>query len=130
MDIVFRCQFTLPPRTDILVANKPNNMPCKTLVRNLYTFYFKQCFTVSLTFSSIYLILLVLISSMAFSGPLNWKFARTSFPYSPPWLTRFPFANMSKAQLGRDRNINAIIAISVAHGQLPLLNSDNCYEPQ
>ena len=37
--------------------------------------------------------------------------------YSPPWLTRFPFAKMFKAQWGEDRNMDAIMEISVAHGR-------------
>ena len=51
MDIIFRSQFTLPPRTDLSIADTPNNRPYKTfLVRNLYTFYFRQCFKISFKF--------------------------------------------------------------------------------
>ena len=50
-DIVFRFQLTLPPRTD---TSKIRHF----LARNLYTFYFGQCFTVSCRFSSIFVILL------------------------------------------------------------------------
>ena len=45
-------------------------------------------------------------------------------------FTRFPVGNMSKTQWGRDGNINAILEISVAHGQPPLLYTENLYEPQ
>ena len=57
-DIIFRSQFTLPPITDLSIADAPNNRPYKTfLVRNLYAFYFRQFFTVSLKFSSIFVFL-------------------------------------------------------------------------
>ena len=45
-------RFTSPPRTDFSVSDTPNNRSYKTFVRSLYTFYFRQCFTVSFKFSS------------------------------------------------------------------------------
>ena len=49
-----RSQFTLSPRTDLSIADMPINRLYKTfLLRNLYTFYCRQCFTVSLKFSLI-----------------------------------------------------------------------------
>ena len=57
-DIIFKSQFTLPFRIDLSIADKPNNSPYKTfLVRNLYTFYFRQHFKVSRKFSSIFILL-------------------------------------------------------------------------
>ena len=45
------------------------------------------------------------------------KILGISSPYLPPWLTCFPVANVSKAQWDRDRNMDAIMENSVAHGQ-------------
>ena len=68
-DVIFRSQFTLPPITDLSIADTPNNRAFKTFsVRNLYTFYFTQCFMVSLRFLQS-LLFHVLSSLMAFSGP-------------------------------------------------------------
>ena len=117
-DIIFRSQFTLPPITDLSIADAPNNRPYKTfLVRNLYAFYFRQFFTVSHKFSSIF-VFYFLASLITFSGSLQLKLAGTSL-----WLTSFPVAKMSKVEWERDRNMNTIIEISVAHGQSPLIYS-------
>ena len=67
----------------------------------------------------------VLTSLMAFLGLSKWKFAGISGLRLPPCLTRFPVAKMSKAQLGRDRKIDVIMEIPVAHGQTPLFDSEN-----
>ena len=57
-DIIFRSKFTLLPRTNLSIGDMSNNRPYKTFfVRNLYTVYFKQCFTVLSKFSSIFFIL-------------------------------------------------------------------------
>ena len=40
-------------------------------------------------------------------------------------LTRFPVAKMSKAQRGRERNMDAVMEISVAHSQPPLSSDEN-----
>ena len=46
--IIFRSQFTLFPRTDLSVTGTPDSWPYKTfLIRNLYTFCFRQCFKLS-----------------------------------------------------------------------------------
>ena len=46
---------------------------------------------------------------MTFSGWQREIFAGISSPYSPRWLTRFTFANMSKAQRSRHRNMDTIM---------------------
>ena len=53
-----RFQFALLPRTDLCITDTPNNRPYKTfLVRNLYKFYFRQCYTISFKFSLIFITL-------------------------------------------------------------------------
>ena len=42
----------------------------------------------------------------------------------------FPVGKMSKAQWGRIRDMDAIMEISVVHGQTYLLYSENYHEPQ
>ena len=74
-----------------------------------------------------------LASLMAFSVP--WKcrnciFVGTSSKYSSLWLTCFPVAKMPKAQWDRDRNMDTIMEIFVAHGQSLLLYSENWSEPK
>ena len=59
----------------------------------MYTFYFRQCFTVFLFF----LDLCYFIFSQFYGLFCEWKFAGISSLYSPLWLTRFPVAKMSKA---------------------------------
>ena len=52
-DIIFRSQFTLPPRTELYITDTSDSRPYKALfVTNLYTFYFKR-FIVSLKLFSI-----------------------------------------------------------------------------
>ena len=58
------------------------------------------------------------------------KFVGISSPYSSIWLTCFPVAKMPKAQWDRNRNMDTIIEISVAHGPPLLLYSENYYVPQ
>ena len=51
-------QFTLRPGIDLSIADTRNNMPYNIfLVRNLYTFDFRQCLTVLFKFSSIFAVL-------------------------------------------------------------------------
>ena len=102
-------------------ADTLNNRQYKTfLVRNLYVFYFRQCFAALFKFSSIFVIL--------FFSKINALF-RSKIPYSPPQLTGFPVAKMSEAQWVRDRNMNTIMDISVAYDQPPLLYSEYQYQP-
>ena len=54
VDIIFRSQLTLPPRIYLSIADTSNIR----VLRNLYTFYFGQCFIVSFKLSSIFVILL------------------------------------------------------------------------
>ena len=59
---------TLPPRTDLSMAVTPNNKSYKTfLIRRLYSFYFRQCFTILFKFSSVFVIL--------FFSPFNGFFS-------------------------------------------------------
>ena len=124
-DIIFRCQFTLPPRTDRSIADTTNSRLYETFLgRNLYTFCFRQCFTVLFKFSMIFVILFFSQFNGLFRS-IKMKIQRDFSLYSPPWLTCFPVAKMIKAQWGRDRNTNTIMEISVAYGQPPLLYSEN-----
>ena len=69
-----------------------------------------------------------LASLMAFLVPWkcrNCKFLGISSPYSSLWLTCFPFAKMPKAQWDRNKNMDTIIEVSVAHVQPLLLFSEN-----
>ena len=92
---IFRCQFTLPTGTVLLITDTPNIKPCKTfLVRNL---------------SILDKVLQFAISS----------------PWSPLWLTHFSVGKTSKVPWGRDRNMDTIIEISISRGQPPLLYSEN-----
>ena len=76
---------------------------------SLYAFYFRQSFTVSLKFSSIFIPWFYFLANlMAFSGPQKWKFAGISSPYSLPRLTRFPVQKISKAQWSRNSKFHAL----------------------
>ena len=52
---------------------------------------------------------------------------RDFYSYSSLSLTSFPVAKMPKAQWDRDRNMDTIMEIYVAHGQP---HSENKYKPQ
>ena len=118
-DIIFRSQFTLPPKLTPLQRTYPITGRKTFLVRNLYTYYFKQSFIVSLKFSSIIVIL------FTFSGSQREIFAGISSLHSPPWLTRFTFENMSKAQRNRDRR-DALLHMA----NYFFFYSENQYKPQ
>ena len=60
VDIIFRAQLTLLPRTDLSIADTSN---IKHFVKK---YYFGQCFTVSFKFSSIFVVLLF--------QPVQWPF--------------------------------------------------------
>ena len=64
VDIIFRSQLTLPPQNLPLYSGHAQYWTF--LARNLYTFYFGQCFTVSFKFSSIFVVLLF--------QPVQWPF--------------------------------------------------------
>ena len=50
-DIIFRSQFTLPPRTDLSIADTPKKRPNMTfLVTSLYVFYFRRFLRFPLSF--------------------------------------------------------------------------------
>ena len=57
VDVIFRSQFTLPLKLTPLQRTHPITSRQIFLVRNLYTYYFKQSFIVSLKFFSIIFIL-------------------------------------------------------------------------
>ena len=52
-----------------------------------------------------------------------------AFSYLPPWLTRFPVAKMSKAQLDRDINMDTIMEISVVYDHLFFMQQHSCPLP-
>ena len=78
VDIIFRSQFTSPPRNDLSLADTSNNGPHKIfLARNLFSFYFRQCFIVLFKFSSIFVILLFSQFNSLFSSikkKIRWDF--------------------------------------------------------
>ena len=74
-----------------------------------------------------------LVSLMAFSVP--WKcrdcnFGGISSLYSFLCLTCFLVATMPKAQWDRERNMDTIMEISLAHGEPLFLYSENQHEPK
>ena len=125
VDIIFNYQFTLPLSAYLSIADTPNNMSYKAvLLRKLYTFYFWQCFTVSTECSSIFFILsfsqfIGLARSIKMKIRWNFQSVFTSM------VDAFPSWKMFKAQWARDKNMDTIIEISVAHGQPSLLYSEN-----
>ena len=124
-DIIFRSQFTSPPKTDIFGVITPTNRSCKIfLVRNLHTFTLYNVLQFCLSFLRS-LSLYFLANLMVFLSLENGKFTEISSLYSPPWLTRFPVAKMSKLERGRNKNMDIIIEFPLAHGHLPLLYSEN-----
>ena len=123
--ISFRFQFILFPATVLSIVEKPNSRTYKIFLWEICQHFtlekvlqFRLNFLQSLLFH-------FWASLMIFSGPQKLKFAGISSLYSPPWLTSFSVPKMSKAKYGKDRNINAIMQISVAHSQPPLLCSEN-----
>ena len=101
VDIVFRFQLTIPPITELSIAETPNNRSCKTfLVRNFYTFYFRQSFTAQLKFPSMFVSLFL----WQFDGLFRFtkmKFIR-DFLYAFKFMVdAFPEAKMSKAPWGQ-----------------------------
>ena len=119
MDIVFRSQLTLLPRTDLSITSNIRNSLQEIFIHfNLNNVsQFRLSFLRSLLFS---------FSSQfdGLSGPWKCrdrKFVGISSPYSYLWLKCFPVAKMPKAQWERDRNMDTKMEISVVHGQLLLL---------
>ena len=99
-DTIFRFLFTFSSRSGLSVADTPDNRPYKILlVRNNYTIYFRQCFTVSLKFSSIFVNLFHSQFNGVFRSIKIFRFI--SSPHSHLWLTRFLVTKMSKAQQGQ-----------------------------
>ena len=99
------------------------------LVRNLYTFYFRQCPTVSLKLSSIFVILFF----SHFNGLFRYIKMKTHRDFQSVFTSMVDaFSNCKVVQsaMGRNRNIDTIMDISVAHGQPPLFYSENKYKPQ
>ena len=121
-DIIFRSQLTLPSRTDHSIADTPNNRPYKTfLVRNLYTFYFGQCFTILFDFFSIFVRLFRSIKMK------NCRYFQSVFT---SMIDVFSSCEDVSAQWDKDRNMDIIMEISAAHGQPPLPQSVNQYTLQ
>ena len=130
MDIIFWSQLTLPPRTNLSIADKSNirhflqEMCIHFTLENVLQFHLAFLWSLLFYF---------LGSLIAFSGPWicrDCKFVGISSPYSPLWLTYFPVAKMSKAQWDRDRTTDTIMENSVLHGQPLLFYSDKQCEPQ
>ena len=125
VDIIFRSELTLPPRTYLSIADTSNIM------------HFLQNICIHFTLENVLQFLLSFLrsvlfyffaSSMAFSGPLkcrDCKLVGISSPYSSVWLTCFPVAKLSKVQWYRDRNMDTIMENPVVHGQPLLFYSEN-----
>ena len=127
VDIVFRFQLTIPPITELSIAETPNNRSCKTfLVRNFYTFYFRQSFTAQLKFPSMFVSL--------FLWQFDGLFRFTKMKFIRDFLYAFKFM-VDAFPRGKDvhgdraRNINTIMETSAAHDQPPLLHTKNQHEP-
>ena len=125
VDIIFRSQLTLPPRTDLSIADTSNIRHFLQEICIHFTLDNVLQFRLSFLRSLLFYFLATL---MAFSVPWkcrDCKFVGISSPYSSLWLTCFPAAKMPKAKCGRDRTMDTIMEISVAHGQPLLLHSEN-----
>ena len=77
----------------------------------MYTFTLYDVLQFCLSFPRS-LLLYFLANLMVFLSLENWKFTEISSLYSPPWLTRFPVAKMSKLERGRNKNMDIIIVSS------------------
>ena len=130
MDVIFRSQLTLPPMTDLSIADTSNIR----LFLQETCIHFTLGNVLQFRLSSLWSLLFYLLGSlMGFSGLWNCrdrKFVGISSPYSSLCLTYFPVAKMSKAQWDKDRIMDTIMEISVEHGQPLILYSENQYEPQ
>ena len=105
--VIYRSQFTLPPRIDLSIADKPNSRPYKTfLIRNLYRFYFRQCATVLLSFLRS-LLFYFLASLMAFFGSLKIKICKDFHAILNSMVNTFPSCKDVLSTMGRDRNIDS-----------------------
>ena len=125
MDIIFRSQLTLAPRTDVSIAD----------TFNLRLFLQEICIHFTLEYGLHFDLCYFTFLATLMSFPVPWKcrncrFVGISSPYSSLWLTCFLVAKMPKAQWDMDRNMDTIMDISVAHGQPLLLFSENSYEPK
>ena len=125
-DIIFRSEFTLPPRTDLPIANTPNNRPY--IRHSLYVFCLRQCFTVSFKFSSIFIIL--------FFSKINVLFRFTKIKLRRDFrsvlafmVDAFPNCKNVQSTTG-GRIMDTIIEIFVALWPPPFLYSENKYKPQ
>ena len=117
MDLIFRSQLTLTPRTDFSRLDKSNIRHFLQEMCIHFTLDNVLQFCLSFLWSLIFYFLAEL---MVFSGPWkcrDCKFVGISSLYSSIWLTCFPVAKMSKVQWDTDRNMDAIMEISVVHGQ-------------
>ena len=130
VDTIFRSQVTSLSRTDLSIADTSNIRHFLQEIGIHFTLDNILQFRLSFLWSFLFYFL---GSVMAFSG--LWKFRDCKFvgissPYSSLWLTYCPVAKMSKVQWDRDRTMDAIMEISVVHGQPLLLYSENQYQSQ
>ena len=97
VDIIFRFQLTLQPRTNLLIADTSNIRHFLQEICIHFTFDNVLQFRLSSLQS---LLFYFLASLMAFSGPWkcrDCKFVRITSLYSSLWLTCFLVAKMTKA---------------------------------
>ena len=92
-----------PSIADIFLRPKLHytlELPITGHIRSISRFYFRQCFTDSFKFSSIFLILF-LASLITFSGTQKMKHCRDFQSVFTSTLGTFPVPNTSKAQWGQ-----------------------------
>ena len=96
------------PRAALTIVDTLNNRSCKTiLVKNLNSFHFRQCFTVSFKFSSIFLILFFSIKIRILR---NFQSIFTFIVDTFPSCKDMQSADQWSA-VGREKNMDTIIDI-------------------
>ena len=121
MDTIFRSQLTLPPRTDLSIADTSNIRHFLQKICIHFTLDNVLQFRLSFLWPLSFYFLASLMTFSVLWKCRDCKFPRISSPYWSLWLTRFPVAKMPKAQWDRERNMDAIMEISFAWTTIPPL---------
>ena len=120
-------RFTSPPRTDFSVSNTPNNRSYKTFVRSLFTFYFRQCFTVSFKFSSS-LLFYFLSQFNNFFRFMKMKILGNFQSVFTSMVDTYPNCKDVQSAIGQGQKrgyYNHRNILLLAHGLPPILYSEN-----
>ena len=111
-EFILRSWLTFPTRSDLLIADKSKNesQKCNSCKKFLYVLFHTVLY---IFFKFKFLFYFFFWASL---WPFQVKAIRKelagiSSPYPPPRLMCFPVTEMSKAQWGRDRNMNTILDI-------------------